>query len=322
MQLYGISLILKDLNKIQNFKLMEITQNIIHFLEIVFLVYFGFAAIYIFVFAFAGIFSKKKKFAIPEKNRKFAVFIPGYKEDAVIYDVAQDALNQNYPKDKYDVIVIADSFQTKTIERLKTLNIKVIEVLFEVSTKSKALNKAMSVLDDNFDVALILDADNMMKEDFISQINIAFENGFTVVQGHRIAKNTNTPFAILDAISEEVNNHIFRKGHRVLGFSSALIGSGMAFEYSFFKETMANVNAVGGFDKELELKLLKSKIKIEYLNDAIVFDEKIQKSDVFAKQRKRWLSAQFVYFRQILSSPEFIIFYSKGISTFLIRFTR
>jgi len=316
MQLYGISLILKDLNKTQNFKLMEIIQNITHFLEIVFFIYFGFAAIYIFVFAFVGLFSKKKKLVLPEKNRKFAVFIPGYKEDAVIYDVAQDALNQNYPKDKYEVIVIADSFQPKTIERLKTLNIKVIEVSFEVSTKSKALNKAMSDLGDNFDVALILDADNMMKEDFISKINIAFENGFTVVQGHRIAKNTNTPFAILDAISEEVNNHIFRKGHRVLGFSSALIGSGMAFEYSYFKKTMANVNAVGGFDKELELKLLKSRKKIEYLNDAIVFDEKIQKSDVFAKQRKRWLSAQFVYFGRYFFSGLYHLLFKGNIDFF------
>ncbi|MEX0359716.1 MAG: glycosyltransferase, partial [Allomuricauda sp.] len=120
--------------------------------------------------------------------------------------------------------------------------------------------------------------------------------GYRVVQGHRIAKNTNTSFAILDAISEEVNNHIFRKGHRVLGLSSALIGSGMAFDYYFFKHTMAHVNAVGGFDKELELKLLKNRTKIEYLNDALVLDEKVQKSEVFANQRKRWLSAQFVYF--------------------------
>jgi hypothetical protein len=49
------------------------------------------------------------------------------------------------------------------------------------------------------------------------------------VQGHRTAKNTNNSWAILDAISEEINNNIFRKGHRVLGLSSAIIGSGMAF---------------------------------------------------------------------------------------------
>jgi cellulose synthase/poly-beta-1,6-N-acetylglucosamine synthase-like glycosyltransferase len=117
-----------------------------------------------------------------------------------------------------------------------------------------------------------------------------------------VAKNTNTAFAVLDAISEEVNNHIFRKGHRVLGLSSALIGSGMAFDYHFFKKTMAQVNAVGGFDKELELKLLKNRNTIEYLADAYVLDEKVQKTDVFSNQRKRWLSAQFVYFGRFAAS--------------------
>ena len=61
---------------------------------------------------------------------------------------------------------------------------------------------------------------------------------------------------------------------------------------------MTEVKAVGGFDKELELELLHKRIKIEYLHKALVLDEKVQKSEVFANQRKRWLSAQFVYFRR------------------------
>ncbi|BAX80469.1 glycosyltransferase [Labilibaculum antarcticum] len=275
---------------------MEILDILIYIIEIVLYIYFGIAALYIFIFAFAGVFPYKQKLALKTTNRKFAVLIPGYKEDSVIIDVAKDALQQNYSNDHYDVVVIADSFQAETLKSLKELPIKVVEVSFDVSTKSKALNKAMQVIGDEYDVALVLDADNLMAEDFISKVNNAFDNGFTVVQGHRAAKNVNTSFAILDAISEEVNNHIFRKGHRVLGFSSALIGSGMAFDYQFFKETMSQVNAIGGFDKELELRLLKDRKKIEYLHDALVLDEKVQKSEVFANQRKRWLSAQFIYF--------------------------
>lgn len=275
---------------------MNIFQLVINILEYTLLIYFGFAAIYIFIFGLAGCLPRKEKVKSKPKKRKFAVLIPGYKEDAVIVDVAKEALKQNYPADRFNVVIIADSFKPATLERLKKLPIKLIEVSFEVSTKSKALNKAMEILGNDYDVALVLDADNIMETDFISKMNLAFENGYTVVQGHRIAKNTNTSFAVLDAISEEVNNHIFRKGHRNLGFSSALIGSGMAFDYKFFKDTMANVKAVGGFDKELELKLLRDKKKIEYLHNACVLDEKVQKSEVFAKQRKRWLSAQFVYF--------------------------
>lgn len=275
---------------------MEIVKSIVTLVEFILIIYLGFATVYVFIFAFASIFPHRQKTPANTLDRKFAVLIPGYKEDAVIVDVAKEALKQDYPIDKYDVVVIADSFQSETLKKLAALPIKLIEVSFDVSTKSKALNKAMADLGENYEVALILDADNVMAPNFIRKVNQAFDNGFTVVQGHRAAKNTNTSFALLDAISEEVNNYIFRKGHRVLGFSSALIGSGMAFDYAFFKSTMANVNAIGGFDKELELTLLRDGNKIEYVHDALVLDEKVQKSEVFEKQRKRWLSAQFVYF--------------------------
>jgi prepilin-type N-terminal cleavage/methylation domain-containing protein len=126
-----------------------------------------------------------------------------------------------------------------------------------------------------------------------------------------MAKNMNTTMALLDSVSEEINNHIFRKGHRVAGLSSALIGSGMAFQYDLFKKRMTEIKAIGGFDKELELTMLRYRIKIEYLDDALVLDEKVQKQAVFENQRRRWLSAQFVYFRR---------FALDGLIQFLTRF--
>ena len=258
--------------------------------------------LYIFIFSLAGIFYRQN--AYPEKPaiRKIAVLIPGYKEDDVILDVAHDALNQDYPHNQYDVVIIADSFQPETIEKLKQLPIIVIEVKFDKSTKSKALNKAMEQLDGSYEIAIVLDADNVMAVDFLTKVNSAFELDFMAVQGHRTAKNMDTTLAILDAVSEEINNHIFRKGHRVLGLSSAIIGSGMAFKYPFFKSMMANVTAIGGFDKEIELKMLRNGHKIDYLHDAIVYDEKVQKAEVFSNQRRRWLSAQLLYFRKDIGS--------------------
>ena len=281
---------------------MDVIRILVNVLEILLLAYFGFASIYVFVFALAGLFTPVQKKNIIPKQRKFAVLIPGYKEDNVIVEVARRALEQSYPEELFDVVIIADSFQDITLQKLQKLPIRLVEVSFEKSTKSKALNRAMEVIGDDYHVALVLDADNIMEFDFIAQVNNAFNKGYKVVQGHRVAKNLNTPMAILDAISEEVNNHIFRKGHRVLGLSSALIGSGMAFDYHFFKSTMSKINAVGGFDKELELKLLRDRNQIEYLHHAMVLDEKVQKSEVFANQRKRWLSAQFVYFRRFAAS--------------------
>ncbi len=275
---------------------MEILKFIINFTEIVFYTYFGLATLYILIFSIFGLFYKNRKDVEISKHRKFAVLIPGYKEDAVIVSVAEQATKQDYPKDKYEVIVIADSFAQSTLDRLKKLPIRLEVVEFEVSKKSKALNLCMKRIGDDYDVAMILDADNVMKPDVLLKMNMAFERGFTAVQGHRTAKNLNANFAILDAMSEEINNHIFRKGHRVLGLSSALIGSGMALDYHLFKTTMATVDSVGE-DKEVELKIIRNRHKIEYIHDALIFDEKTSKSDVFVNQRRRWIAAQLDYFR-------------------------
>jgi len=72
----------------------------------------------------------------------------------------------------------------------------------------------------------------------------------------------------------------------------------MAFRYPLFKDLMLSITAVGGFDKEIELRLLKDGITIEYNDGAYVFDEKVQKAEVFSNQRRRWLSAQLIYFRR------------------------
>ncbi len=275
---------------------------IINIIESALFIYLGLTAVYLLFFAIVGFYTKKAPKKVSDKIRKTAVLIPGYKEDAVIIEVAEKALLQDYPKGMFDVVIIADSFAKETLDKLKTMPLILVEVDFEVSTKAKALNIAMETIGDSYDVALVLDADNIMEPDFTSKINEAFNNGFDIVQGHRVAKNVNNSFAILDAISEEINNYIFRKAHRSIGLSSALIGSGMAFDYNLFKNSMRGIDAIGGFDKQLEMYYLKNNYTIEYVADAIVKDEKVQKSEVFANQRRRWLSAQFIYFGKNIGS--------------------
>ena len=70
----------------------------------------------------------------------------------------------------------------------------------------------------------------------------------------------------------------------------------MAFTYALFKEVMRGIDAVGGFDKALDLTLTYHRIRVAYLQDTIVLDEKVQSSETFSRQRRRWLSAQCHYF--------------------------
>jgi cellulose synthase/poly-beta-1,6-N-acetylglucosamine synthase-like glycosyltransferase len=273
---------------------MEWLMILIRLLTGLVFAYLAFSVIYTLVFSIAGAFYVDACQTEPGQ-RRIAVLIPGYKEDSVIVEVARKALNQSYPRELYDVVVIADSFREETLEALRKFDIKLIQVQFEKSTKAKALNKALELLPTDYELAVILDADNIMEDDFLQKIDRNFHREMKVLQCHRTAKNLNSNIAVLDAISEEINNHLFRKGHRVFGFSAALIGSAMVFDYRTLLKYMPRIEAVGGFDKELDMRLINDKITIYYFDDAVVYDEKVQNSTAFVGQRKRWLSAQLVY---------------------------
>lgn len=261
--------------------------------------YFSYVAGYTLLLSGAGRFMRPLRLHSHPKKSSIAILIPAYKEDAVIFSVAAEAVKQNYPSDKFKVIVIADSLQPETIQKLKTLPVKLVEVSFEKSTKVKALNAALShYTNRQFDMGLILDADNLMENNFLEKINAAWQQGFRAIQGQRIARNKNTNFAVLDALSEIINNHIYRKGTWALRGASSLIGSGMAFDFEVLKNTLQSMSSVGGFDRELEVLLLEKGIKSCYLENARVLDEKTEKADVFASQRKRWIASQFRYLKK------------------------
>ena len=271
---------------------------ILYWIEVVFLGYFFYITIYNLIFSIAGCLYKCPAYVNRNKFRRFCLLIPAYKEDGVIVDVARNALKQDYPSDLYEVVVIADSLLPKTMEELKALPITVVEVSFEKSTKVKALNQAFSQLGDAFDHAVVIDADNILAPDFLSIVNNIHHSGIKAIQGRRAAKNKDNALSLLDGLSEEINNHFLGKGSTALGLSSSLKGSGMSFDYSLVKNELANMHSIGGFDRELELRILSKGFKVKYIHDAVVYDEKVEKDEVFRNQRTRWFASQFIYLRK------------------------
>lgn len=271
-------------------------EQVLLILDWVLYVLFAINVLYLLVYSLASL---RQQLPVPPpstKYKRFALLIPAYKEDAVIHECVHSCLEQDYPIDSFDVVVISDSMQPETNASLSLLPVCLVEVHFEHSTKSKALNAAMATIGDNYDVALILDADNVIPYNYLKDVNDLYAcPDVEIVQTHRVAKNLNSDMALLDAMSEEINNTIFRLGHVKLGLSAALIGSGMAFRYDLFRDTMANIKAVGGFDRELELTLLYQGKRFHYLPETFVFDEKVQNTNDFSRQRRRWLSAQWHY---------------------------
>jgi cellulose synthase/poly-beta-1,6-N-acetylglucosamine synthase-like glycosyltransferase len=174
--------------------------------------------------------------------------------------------------------------------------VDVLEV--DLSMKSRSLHAAfMSPKVAESDIAVILDADNVMAPGCLEKVNDAFQAGCQALQCHRTAKNMNTPIALLDAMSEEINIHLFRRGPVAAGLSAQPLGSGMAFRTALINEILSTPSILEnpGEDREIDMQLLRRKIKMEFLDDALVYDEKVSVASVFEKQRVRWLEAQLTH---------------------------
>lgn len=275
-------------------------QTILHIITCILFVYLLVNTLYFFIITIAGHLYRAPKYGVNDKKKRIAVLIPSYKEDHIIVNTARKAAEHDYDKQYFDVFVAADQLKKETIEKLRAIPVNVLEVQFEIGSKARSLNKLLNHIDeDKYDVAIILDADNIMMPGVLDKVNDAFQKGFRAVQTHRTAKNRNTPVAILDAMSEEINNHIFRRGQRAAGFSCSTIGSGMSFEFKKIKEIYNKPGILGNpaCDREVDFEIMKDCICIEFIDDALVLDEKVSSKDVYERQRTRWLESQIIHLR-------------------------
>ena len=274
----------------------------IHILDLLLWAFMTISVAYITFYALVSLFSRKgiKTVDVPESPEStFLVLFPAYSEDRVIVGSIKKFLFQNYPQDKYHVAVISDHQQESTERLLSDLPVTVLRPVFDKSSKAKALQYAISEVSGQYDYVVVLDADNIVETDFLHRLNILLKEGYKAVQCHRCAKNSDSSVSVLDGVSEEINNTLFRKAHNLIGLSSALIGSGMCFDYSWFSSHVTKLTTAGE-DRELEVFLLREGIYIKYADDILVFDEKVSSADNFQRQRQRWMSAQVNCFLSML----------------------
>ncbi len=262
--------------------------------------YLAIAGIYQLVLAIASQVDNKESFRPIEKQHKFLVLVPAYKEDAVILESTKKnlGLRYSYHRDLFDYVVITDGLKPETNKALQAMGAKVHIVNFDKSTKVKSLRSAMQQYKANYEGVVVLDADNIVNLSFLSKANHYLNQGYCAIQGQRTAANSQSVMAILDGFSETANNAMLCKGANQLGLSSKLSGSGMVFTYQLFKSAIDQLEAIGGFDKEMELLLTSRQVYIKYAHDLIVEDEKVAAYEDYAKQRGRWLEAQYNFLRK------------------------
>lgn len=235
-----------------------------------------FTVIYLTVFSVASLFSSHPNIPISKRQNRFIVFIHSYRSDDTILPTVRAILGQTYPQRLFDIVVISDHQQELTNFQLAQYPITLLTPDFSHSSKARSLIYALNNLPQFkiYDVAVVLDADNVVLPEFLAQLNDAYEtSGTKAIQVHRVSKNRQSPIVALGATFEEINNSVFRRGHITLGLSSALSGGGMAFDFEWFKENIALTRGKCE-DKELEALLLRDGIFVDYFDSILVFYEK------------------------------------------------
>lgn len=262
--------------------------------------------IYIGVFSAFSLFNKNNVINRAKLQRRFIILIPSFKQDEVIEQTVLSILSQSYPQRMFDVAVISDHQREITNMRLAQYPITLLTPDFEDSSKAKSLQYAILNLPEFkiYDVVIILNADNIVGTEFLTNVNDAYETaGTKAIQLHCTSRNRDTAAARMDAIFEEINNNIFRKGHINVGLSAALLGSGVAYDFNWFKTNVMKARTASE-DKEMEALLLRQGIYIDYFDNIYVYGEKKRTTTTLNEQRGRWAWQQIQnLFRNIKYLP-------------------
>ena len=270
----------------------ETWHDLLAWIDLILYFYFILSALYLFIFAIFSYRRKRDTNLKTKKQYRYAVLFPANNADTVIVESVKSFLLQSYPKEKYDIVVISENMKKPTCDILKKLPVILLEPKIKSGSTARALEYAVNNIESNaYDVVVVLEANNTVDANFLEKINKSYYFGGMAIQTHRVAKSLKTNTSVLDAISEEMNNSIFRQGHVRMGFSGGLIGSGMAFNYEWFKQNITRVKD-RYIAKELEAILLKQGVYIEYLDEVYTYADKMQGASSFFKQRKEWISSQ------------------------------
>ena len=148
---------------------------------------------YQIVVSFCSLIKLKDKKMIINKNHKFMAIVPAHNEEAVIKNLVESLVNQDYPKELYDIYVIADNCTDSTAEIAEKAGALVYKRFDpEHKTKGYALNwflKQKIKENADYDAFCVFDADNIVDKSFLQNMNKKLCQGEEIVQGYRDIKN-------------------------------------------------------------------------------------------------------------------------------------
>ncbi len=226
------------------------------------------------------------------KQHKFMAIIPAHNEEAVVGNLVESLKKLDYPKELYDIYVIADNCTDKTAEVAKNAGAIVYERFDEAhKTKGYALNwflKQKIEEDADYDAFCIFDADNIVDKNFLKVMNKKLCQGEEVVQGYKDIKNpSDTWISAGYAIFYWTMHRFYHLARYNIGLSPLMNGTGFMVKFDIVKPHGWDTKTLTE-DIEFSLKRIIQGEKLGWAKDAIVYDEQPITFKQSWTQRSRW----------------------------------
>jgi len=269
--------------------------NLLNNIWVIIQLFVGYNLIFPLLLLLFYIIFKKKVLQVNNTQGDYAIIITAYEQVHTIQSVVDSVLQLHYQN--FLVYIVADNCN---ISQLNFNDERIILLRPEkvLASNTRSHFYAIKKFKRPHNRLTIIDSDNIVSVDYLDQLNIYFNAGFSAVQGVRNPKNLNNTLACLDA-ARDIYYH-FYDGLILFGAGSSatLAGSGMAFTTELYTTCLANLSIEGaGFDKVLQNEIVKRGFRIAYAAKAEVLDEKTTNSEQLIKQRARWINTWFRYFK-------------------------
>ena len=227
-------------------------------------------------------FVKKKTWPKSEKKAKIAYLIPSNNEAAVIEGTVKNILEgQDYPRDKFEVFVVADNCTDDTAALAERAGAKVLIHNDADPAHHMAayplrygIDHILSIEDDPYEIIIRVDADNRLNAEYSSLMNDAYQSGVDLARPYEGAKNAAQNFFTKACTMFYVFES--RYGSRVrerLGLAAHVNGSGAMMSARMLKATGGYDCVTISEDAEYYFNRLLDGYKGHFVEDAVVSED-------------------------------------------------
>lgn len=256
----------------------------------------GIIGVYQIVMSLFGIWHRRIPIRTVPKQ-KFAVIIPAHNEELVVGPLIDSIKQMKYPKDLFDIHVIADhcSDHTAYVAANHGAYVHVRENQ-ERRGKGFAIEWMLERLwrrPTRYDAVVMFDADNLVAPDFLAIMNDHLNEGHHVIQGYLDVKNPfDTWVTVSMAVSYWFSNRMWQNARQNLKLSSSLGGTGLCVDMALLQKMGWGATGLTE-DLEFGVRCVEAGITPIWAHDAKVYDEKPTQLLASCRQRLRWMQGHF-----------------------------